>query len=179
MSLPEIDLPKIAGVAGSAVGLIIATAIFLSWVTARYVPAFDRYRALTDELRKSQDQNRRRESLREQIHAYRRRLHLMSQTSGLLCWVMVCAVVTIATASAAMAFPPKEQMTAGEAQALKIVADVGVLAVAAALVLDVIAVMLVLWENRIDRRSIDSEAADLDELNGGPVDAPAGGGRTA
>ncbi|WP_439629995.1 DUF2721 domain-containing protein [Gemmata sp.] len=166
MSLPEIDLPKIAGVAGSAVGLIIATAIFQSWVTARYVPAFDRYRALTGELRGYKDQTRRRGSLREQIHAYHNRLICMSRASCLLCWVMVCAIVAIAAASLAVAFPPKEELTGTQVTALSVIATAGALAVGAALVLDLVAVGLVITENRIDRRSIEEELADLDEVNG-------------
>ena len=173
MSLPEIDLPKLAGVAGSAVGLIIATAIFLSWVTARYVPTFERYRALTAELRANRDQNRRREALREQICDCRRRLVLMSRASCLLCWVMVCAVLTIAASSAAVAFPPKEQRSGGANTALAAVSLVGVCAVAATLALDVIAVLYVIRENRIDRRSIAAEASDLDEVDRGGPDADA------
>jgi hypothetical protein len=103
MSLPEIDLPKLAGVAGSAVGLIIATAIFLSWVTA--------------------------------------------------------------------AFPPAGQRSGGEEAALAVVSVIGVAAVAGALTLDVVTVLFAIRDNRIDRRSIQAEAIDLDEVNGS-ADAP-------
>jgi hypothetical protein len=48
---PDIDLPKLAGPAGLAVGLIIASTLLISWIGGRYVPAFDRYRALTGNLR--------------------------------------------------------------------------------------------------------------------------------
>jgi multidrug efflux pump subunit AcrB len=172
MSLPEIDLPKLAGVAGSAVGLIIATAIFLSWVTARYVPTFDRYRALTAELRGYKDRNRRHEALLEQIRDSRRRLTLMSRASCLLCWVMVCAIVTIGAASVAVVFPPKERLTYGESIALEAVSVAGVAAVAAALTLDVIAVLFLVRENRIDRHSIAAEVQDIDEVSGGEPGGP-------
>jgi hypothetical protein len=176
MSLPEIDLPKLAGVAGSAVGLIIATAIFQSWVTARYVPAFDRYRALTGELRGYRDQTRRRGSLRQQIRAYHDRLICMSRASCLLCWVMVCAIVAIAAASVAIAFPPKDELSGTSATALAVVSAVGALAVGGALVLDLVAVGMVVTENRIDRRSIEEELADLDEVNGNGAESGGGGG---
>ncbi len=167
MHLPEIDLPKVANVAGSAMALIIATAIFLSWVSARYVPVFERLRSLTGELRGTKDQTRRRDGVREQINDYRRRLRLMNRATGLLCWVLVLAVLTLIIASTTVAFPPKEELTGGQGAAVKALAAAGAATMLAAFVLDVIAVGLMMWENRIDRQSIESEVGDIDEVDGG------------
>jgi hypothetical protein len=174
MTLPEIDLPKVAGVAGSAVGLIIATTIMLSWVTARYVPASDRYRALTGELRGFNDHNRRRQSLRGQIEVYRRRLLAMSRACCLLCWVMVCAVATILLASVAIALPP-EHLPPGGGEAMRWVSAAGAATLAVALLLDLGAVGCAIYENRIDRRAIDDEVMDIDEVSGGEAAARAAG----
>lgn len=156
MTLPEIDLPKLAGAAGSAVGLIISTAILLSWITARYVPTVDRFRSLTGELRGSGDQNRRRELLREQIHDLRKRLMSMSRATGLLCWGMWFAIGTIVAAGAALVW--KENAT---------LAAVGGVCLFAGLTLDAVAIGFMLSENMIDRKTIWAEAGDMDEVNGG------------
>jgi hypothetical protein len=167
MYLPDIDLAKVANVAGSAVALMIATAIFLSWMTARYVPAFDRYRALTGELRGLKEQSRRRDSLRKQIEDYRVRLKFMSRATDLLCAVMICAIVTIVLASSSVAFPPKEKLSNVQDLVLKCMTLGGALTLLTALILDLIAICLVAIENHIDRRSIEAEVMDIDEVSGG------------
>src|SRR4051812_43887344 len=105
MNLSQLDLPKLAGVAGSTVGLVIATAILLSWITARYVPAFDRYRTLCDAYRGHRDVDDRHGSLREQILTYQRRLGHLSWATATLCWALLCAVLSILAAMVSMLMP--------------------------------------------------------------------------
>ena len=167
MHFPEIDLPKMAGVAGSAIGLIIATCIFLSWVSARYIPVFERLRALTGELRICRDETKRRVSLRSQINDYRRRLFLMNRATCCLCLVMIAALTTTILASAAVVLPPKDQMTADQGAAVRYLSMIGSATLLIAFTLDAAAVVLMITENRIDRRAIESEVADLDEVEGG------------
>ncbi|MBX9622910.1 MAG: DUF2721 domain-containing protein [Gemmataceae bacterium] len=161
MTLPDIDLPKVAGAAASAVGLIIASTILVSFVSTRYTSALERYTDLTDGFRGYQDRNKRREALREQVRQYRRRLRLLSWASELLCWVMICAVVTVVAAGVSMVFPGHRGLDLAGAFTLLLT-----------LSLDVVAIGLVVAETRIDRRAVEAEAMDLDEVFGRPEPAP-------
>lgn len=163
MHIPNIDLPKVANVAGSAVAMIIATMIFLSWITARYVPAFDRYRALADEYR-GKEQNERKESLRQQIEDYRDRLWYLSRATDLACIVMVFAVLTILLASSTVTFPPPEKMAGGEKGLHQGLAILGCVTMLVAFLLDIVAIGCIMLENRIDRRAIDVEVRDLRDV---------------
>ncbi len=151
-----IDLPKLAGEAGATVGLLIAIGILQSWLTSRYVPAFNHYRALCQELRGYRDQTKRRGSLRDQIDAYRRRLRLLSVGSELLSWAILCAVLTVCAAAASTI-----------AAALPWLQTVGIITLFAAFLLVILAMALEMRENRMDRKAIASEAVDLDEVNEG------------
>lgn len=155
MTLPDVDLPKLAGAAGSAIGLIISTAVLLSWLTARYAAADGQYRSLTAELRGYRDQTRRRELLREQIAQYRRRLLLLNRASGLRCGVMGLAIATILAAAVSLVAPGDPALGAAGAAALFL-----------ALAADAVAVGYMFVENLVDRHAILAEAGDIDEVNG-------------
>lgn len=155
MTVPDIDLTKLAGAAGSAVGLIISTAILLSWLTARYTPAFSQYRALTAELRGRQEHNRRHKAIVSQIEQYRRRLRYMSRATCLLCWGMGLTTLTVLLAGVAS--------IVGRSPA---VAIAGGLTLFASLAMDLVATGWMLAENRVDRKAIEAEAADISEVGG-------------
>jgi hypothetical protein len=154
MTMPEIDLPKLAGVAGSAVALIIASAILLSLLAGKYTPAFDRYRALAAELRGTEGQNRRRESVCRQVDLYRRRLLYMNSAVAMLNWLLICASVTILTASASILLPE-----------VRVVSAVGSASLLASLGLVIASAGLSLRENQLDRQAIGADVMDLNEFN--------------
>lgn len=155
-ALSQIDLPKLAGAAGSLVALIIATAILASWLSAKYIPAFDRYRALTEEFRKGPG-DRRRSSLHDQIKVYQARLRLLSWAVECLCGVLVVAVITIADSTLALLFPKDA-----------IINVIGVVSLFLGLLLVVAAIVFEIAENRLDRRAIESEIGDLDDIRTDP-----------
>src|SRR5438132_181530 len=75
--MPDFDLRDLLQALGPTASLIFAAWIFLNFLQARYSSAYDRYRALLAELRTHHDQDKRRESLRAQILAYKRRCEQM------------------------------------------------------------------------------------------------------
>jgi hypothetical protein len=155
MAMPDIDLPKLAGVAGSAVALIIAAAILLSLLAAKYTPAFDRYRALAAELRGTEGESRRREAVCRQVDLYRRRLLYMNSAVAMLNWLLVCAAVTILAASASLLLPD-----------VRLVSAVGSASLLTSLGLVIASAGLSLRENRLDREAIEADVMDLNEVNG-------------
>ena len=167
MNFPLIDLPKLAGTAGSAVGLIIASTLLISWIGGRYVPAFDRYRALTGNLRDLAEQNKRRESLKSQINDYQRRLRCLNWATELLSYEIGFAVLTVLCAGTSVILNNQTWL-----------AVAGGVCFVLSLLINVAVIVLAVIENRIDRRSIETEAWDLEDL-ATAVDEPSGLGLAA
>jgi Protein of unknown function (DUF2721) len=150
MNWQDVDLPQLASVAGATVGLVIATAILLSWLTARYTPNFDKYRALCREFRDGPE-GERRNGVRDQIVLFQRRLHLINWGSSVLCVALLCSLVGIVCSTLSTMFHGKPAVIV-----------IGLSGLFLAFVLFAIAIILVLLENRFDLRTIAHETQDLD-----------------
>src|SRR3954451_22564027 len=99
------DLAKFVGAASAPVALIISTSIFLSNLTAKYVPAFSRLRTMTEELRDDPEHPDRVHSLHEQIDVYKVRVKWLLRASFYLMLAIVCFINTVAFTSISMFFP--------------------------------------------------------------------------
>ncbi|MFL5328715.1 MAG: DUF2721 domain-containing protein [Gemmataceae bacterium] len=149
MTWHDIDLAQLASVAGATVGLVVATAILLSWLTARYSPNFDRYRALCEEFRRG-PHGERRDNVREEIFLFQKRLHWINRGSCILCVALLCSLVGIVCATLSILIRD---------QPIIIIGGLGSLFLS--LVLFGLAIMVVLVENRLDLQAITNEAQDL------------------
>lgn len=149
------DLPKLAGEAGATVALIIATAVLQSWLAGKYAPTLERYRILCGELRGNHEESRRRDSLREQITAYKRRLRLLNLGSELLSWALIAAVATVAAASLSELLPGRTWVSVS-----------GTVFLFSAFLFVLLATIIDILGTRIDRKTIPSEAGYLDGING-------------
>src|SRR3954452_20931765 len=74
MDPSKLDLAKFVGAASAPVALIISTSIFLSNLTAKYVPMVSQLRSLTEEWRNDPEHEDRVASLDEQIGIYETRI---------------------------------------------------------------------------------------------------------
>jgi len=150
MTLEKIDLPQLASVAGATVGLAIATAILLSWLTSRYTPNFQRYRDLCREYRQDTSGDRR-SAVHDQIITYQRRLRLINLGVSVLCFALLAALVGIISAALSTLVPH-----------ITYVPLVGVIGLFTAFGLFAVAILLSFAENVMDRMSIGAEVRDLD-----------------
>src|SRR3954452_21966484 len=105
MDPSKLDLAKFVGAASAPVALIISTSIFLSNLTAKYIPAFSRLRSMTEEMRNDPEHPDRVESLHEQIELYRLRIKWLLRAVFYLTLAIVCFINTVAFTSISMFFP--------------------------------------------------------------------------
>jgi hypothetical protein len=146
MDLAKLDLAKFVGAASAPVALIISTSIFLSNLTAKYGPAFDRIRTMTEELRNDPDHPDRVHSLNEQIGVYTIRVRWLMRASFYLMVGIVCFINTVVFTSISMFFPE---------QTIYIVITIG--SMFAGLAFLALAVVAEMWENHLVKGALTSE----------------------
>jgi len=141
-----IDLAKFVGAASAPVALIISTSIFLSNLTAKYVPMVTQLRSLTEEKRSDPEHQDRVESLQEQIDIYAVRIRWILRAVLSLTLSILTFISTVAFTSISMFFPDQPIY-------------VGVTAVCmfAGLILLATAVIIEMWENHLARAMLVSE----------------------
>jgi Protein of unknown function (DUF2721) len=81
--MPYFDLQDLLQAVGPTASLIFAAWIFLTFLQSRYSASYDRYRALIAEFRTHNEHDRRRESLGQQILAYKRRCEQMRMATNI------------------------------------------------------------------------------------------------
>ncbi len=89
---------SVLSVIGNAVGpaaLITMTAILLSGYTSKYSGISDQMRRLSAEYRAAETTAERRESLKQQLRLFYRRIRAMWGASTLLSLALLCFVVTV------------------------------------------------------------------------------------
>jgi hypothetical protein len=146
----EFQLKDLAGTAGSTVGLIIATSIFLQVITTKFASTFDRYRALTGEFRNSDPSDERKKSLEDQIRLYFRRCMNLQQASLLLILAEFCFLAAVLLVCSSIVFPQFNWIKfAGAATLL------------AGLALITFSAGLELQENQLSGKAIESEMNDM------------------
>ena len=140
------DLAKFVGAASAPVALIISASIFLSNLTAKYVPMFSQLRALTEECRKEPQHSDRAASIGEQIEIYRVRIRWLLRAVAFLTLSILGFIATVAFTSISMFFPN---------QPLYVWVTVG--SMFAGLGLLAIAVIMESWENHLAKAMLGSE----------------------
>ena len=98
-------LADILGVAGATVALIIAGAILLGGLEAKYTHLFERYRGLTGEYRRAPGDSPRHEGLRVQILNYRLRLRMVNIACLCMGSALAAFILTVAIASLSVVYP--------------------------------------------------------------------------
>jgi hypothetical protein len=160
------DLKDVLTTVGPTTGLIFASWLFLQYLNQRYVSAHDRYRALIAEYRQGDGQNPRRHSLMDQIRLYRRRCDEMRWATNI---GLLAAMLLIVGLLAAFL-----QLVSKSLDFLKFV-SVGASVLGLLLVIG--AAALVMVENMLLKRAIESDSSDIPELFEQPVPSPAGRSR--
>jgi hypothetical protein len=146
-------LKDVVDMIGPTVGLLFAAWIFLSYLQQRYTSAFDRYRTLIQDYRQHPGQDRRHESLREQVRLYKGRcekMRLATNTGIASAMLLISGVIGTAVSVIVPGIRPLE------------VASVAAILVGMGLV--VVASGIVLVENTQLQHAIESEISDLPEL---------------
>jgi|SRR3954447_16310825 len=146
MDFSKLDLAKFVGAASAPVALIISTSIFLSNLTAKYIPAFSRLRSMTEEIRNDPEHPDRVHSLTEQIDLYKVRIKWLLRAVFYLALAILCFINTVAFTSISM-FYPKE--------AIYMIVTIG--SMFAGLALLALAVVIEMWENHLANGALASE----------------------
>jgi hypothetical protein len=149
MDPAKLDLAKLVGAASAPVALIISTSIFLSNLTAKYVPSFDRLRAMSEEIRGKPDDPSRVRSLHEQIKLYNVRIGWLLRAVFILGAAILLFVSTVAFTSLSIVFPKQAVWTIAT-----------VCSMFAGLALLSLAVVIEMWENQIAKHALRSELGE-------------------
>jgi len=141
-----IDLAKFVGAASAPVALIISTSIFLSNLTAKYVPMVSQLRSLTEEWRSDPEHQDRVASLDEQIGIYEARIRWVLRAVHSLTLSILSFINTVAFTSISMFFPNQP-----------IFVGVTVASMFVGLTLLAVAVIIEMWENHLTKGLLRSE----------------------
>lgn len=109
----DYKLTDLLGAAGSTIGIIIAGAIFLQFLTTRYVDISGRFRALTGEYREGKLSGAREASLRTQIRLYRTRLQLVNWASWLGAGALLLFLLTLICGGLSLIWPAQVAFKVG------------------------------------------------------------------
>jgi hypothetical protein len=162
--MPDFDLKDLLQAVGPTASLIFAAWIFLTFLQARYTAAYERYRALIAELRTHHEQDKRRDSLRDQILTYKRRceqMRLATNIGVISAILLISALIFAALGTMYDTIPAWKYLT-------------GCCAIAG-LLLVIWAAVLVLLENYGLQRLLESDLSDLPELVDHARDGRTGG----
>ena len=160
--MADYKLSDMLGISGATIGIIIAAGILLGNLTGRYSGVFDRYRALTGELRLDKASESRRGSLQAQINVYRKQIVYLNYGSRCLTLALLFFLLTVGIASMSVIFPKA-----------MILRSLGTLGLFAGLLLIAVAVVMLLLDARIEKPMVIQETADLDGQPSPPGDRPA------
>jgi hypothetical protein len=141
-----VDLAKFVGAASAPVALIISASIFLSNLTAKYVPMFSQLRTLTEETRSDPEHPDRAASLQEQIGIYEIRIRWILHAVQSLTLSIISFISTVAFTSISMFFPDQP-----------IYIGVTIMSMFAGLILLAVAVIIEMWENHLAKGMLGSE----------------------
>lgn len=142
----DYKLADLFGIAGATIGIIIAAAILLGTVNAKYVVVFDRYRQLATERRDGPKESRAR-NIKLELAIYRTRIRQLNLGSLLV----QGALVAVCVAAASVMFPKQLLLRTG-----------GTAALFAGLTLLLVATVLHMLETWRERSALVHEVADMD-----------------
>lgn len=151
--LLDFKVTDLMGVAGATIGLVIANAILLSSVIAKYVPLIDRYRALGEERRRGGQSPQRKFSLREQMRLCAVRIRCLRRGYSILCVTLLAFLIAVSCASLGVMFP--------KALTVKLIC---IAALFLGFFLMGCATALQLIENAVSKREVASEREDLSDI---------------
>lgn len=149
---PQFDVHQVLQIVGPTASLLFAAWIFLQYLNQRFIESVARLRELAENLRTSETKDdRRSDSLRDQIGLYRRRCTLMRQATnvGLVAALMLLSTLTLAGIVTVF----------GRSTVLDVV---GVCTAIGGLVLVMVATGIVFLENRLVAKALTSELTDLE-----------------
>jgi hypothetical protein len=140
---------------GPTASLIFAAWIFLSVLQQRYTAAYERYRALIQQYRGSEESERRRHNIEHQILLYARRCEQMRRATNIGVIAAMSIIVGLIVAGL--------NVVLGEVGVLKYAAVVFVLG---GLVLVIVAAGYMVLENTLIRSALHAEPDDIPGLVG-------------
>src|ERR1700712_3729998 len=139
---------------GPNASLVFAAWIFLSFLQARYVAAFDRFRELTNEYRTGSPEGRRHQSIRTQIRLYRRRCELMRWAATIGVVSAILLICTLIIGGLDVVFPGHQGLP-----------PAGAVCALAGLALVIVAAMIVIVENTMLGRELAEDVVDLPDVS--------------
>jgi Protein of unknown function (DUF2721) len=149
----DFKLKDVLEAIGPTASLIFAAWIFLTFLQQRYSAAYERYRSLIQEYRSDHLNEPRRASIKSQILLYKRRCQHMKLATNLGAYAAICLILTlICGALNAMV------------ETLDFLKYVGTASALLGLLLVIAAAILVITENTLIQRAIDSELSDIPGL---------------
>lgn len=150
--IANFDLKEILGSASAAIGIIIAGAIFLSFLSGKYAGLLGRYSQFTGEYRSHDGDGPRHGAVRTQISFYHRRLWLLGRATWCGGAAMLSLLIAVLAGALSIVLP--------HIASWKWIGSAGLFLGLGCMG---IGVFLDLWENILARHEIGVEVADLDD----------------
>jgi Protein of unknown function (DUF2721) len=150
LDMADYKLNDLVGVAGATIGILIAGGIILGGLNAKYMSAFDRYRALAAEFRGGRKEDARHASLRLQAQSHRLRMEQLNHAAVLVQGALLLFLLAVTAAGMNVVFPH-----------LPFVRGVGASTLFGGLLLIGVALFLHMLETIHERRLFD---ADVEEV---------------
>jgi len=148
------ELKDVLTAIGPTASIVFAAWIFMGFLQQRYTAAYGLYRSLIEDCRNGRLSAERRGNIKDQVMLYKRRCELMKVATNLGLAAAILLITTLIAATVNSVFsqlsPLLRWLGAGCA-----VAGLGLVIVAAA---------LVIVENSIIQRALDSELLDVPDL---------------
>ena len=155
------DLANVLKVVGPNSALIFAAWIFMGFLQQRYIAALDRYRSLISSYRDGGLNETRAQNVSDQILLYKVRCELMRKATNLGLIAAILLILTLIGGAIDAIFK-----SAAPVKYMSTMCALGGLA------LIILAAVLVIKENTIIQRAIDSELLDVPELARGSGQKP-------
>jgi uncharacterized membrane protein len=148
----DFEFKNVLQAVGGNASLVFASWIFMTFVQARYIAAYERYRRLIDAYRDA-EHGKRRDVIRDEIMVYYKRVNTMRHATDLGLYAAMLLIATLIVGALDVVF--------GAHTVFKIIGTVCALA---GLVGVIWSASLVVLENRMIARAISGELGDIPEL---------------
>lgn len=147
------NLKDVLSAIGPAASIVFAAWIFMGFLQQRYTAAHERYRSLISQYRNGDSSGDRHGNIKDQVKIYKRRFELMKTATNIGLMAAILLISALIAGALDVVFPGFSPLK-----------YVGTGCALAGLALVIVGAVLVIMENSIIQRAIDSELLDVPDL---------------
>ncbi len=148
------QLKDVLSAIGPSASIVFAAWIFMSFLQNRYSAAFQLYRHLIEKIRSGDQPDHREANVRDQVLLFKRRVELMRLATNLGLIAAILLILTLIGGALDVMFPALQEPLAWAST----------LSAIGGLLVVIVAAILVIVENSIIQRAVDTELLDVPEL---------------